>query len=286
MREDRPSITASAVAFARGVASLPGRSAPSHDPIAKELLRPPLGALLRGLEPISERTGAVALALRIASLGLVDHLALRTAAIDEVLNEACGGERTQLVILGAGLDARAYRLPVLSNVTVFEVDHPATQRFKRSRVRTLEPIARALRFVAVDFEHERLGARLEEEGHDSSIPTVWVWEGVVPYLPLSATRDTLTQIASRSAASSILAVTYVTNEDRWLARLARPVHAAFRLLGEPLRGVTTRERFHELLAEAGWHVKEDTSPHDWHARYGYAIDALLTLGERLVVAES
>ncbi len=284
MRRDRPSTTASAVAFARAVASLPARErAPSLDPIARKLLSPPLGLLLRGLEPLTARTRVLPLALRILSLGLVDHMALRTAAIDDVLREK--GPR-QLVILGAGLDARAFRLRELSDIDVFEVDHPATQRFKRERVRGLSPCARSLRFVSVDFERERVDARLAEEGHDAEEPTLWVWEGVVPYLPLAATRSTLAQISARSAKGSRLVVSYVTNDDRlWMAQLARPVHAAFRLLGEPLAGIMSSASFHALLAETDWNVRAESGPRDWKARYGYAIDALLVIDERIVVAE-
>src|SRR5690606_24779056 len=222
MRRDRPSTTASAVAFARAVATLPGSRAPSSDPLAKSLLHPGLGALLRALEPVAARTRALDLALRVGSAGLVDHLALRTAAIDAALEELLAAGPRQLVVLGAGLDARAYRLRGVEDAAVFEVDHPATQRFKRDRARSLRPRARELRWVAVDFERERLADRLAAEGHDASAPTVWLWEGVVQYLEPAATRATLEQIRARSARRSALALTYNPSHDQpWLA-LARP----------------------------------------------------------------
>ncbi|MCZ7677432.1 MAG: class I SAM-dependent methyltransferase [Sandaracinaceae bacterium] len=141
MREDRPSTTASVVAFARAVATLRGSRAPACDPLAKSLVHPALGALLRALDPLGSRP--LDLGLRLASAGLVDHIALRTAAIDRALTELLAGGPRQLVILGAGLDARAYRLPGVEEAVVFEVDHPATQRFKRERARTATPRARA-----------------------------------------------------------------------------------------------------------------------------------------------
>lgn len=285
MRQHRPSTTARAVAFARGIASLPGHGAPMSDPLAKTLVGPALGRVLRALEPVSARSGALALALRFGSLGLVDHLALRTAAIDDALGSMLASGPRQLVILGAGLDARAFRLAALHDVIVFEVDHPATQRTKRERVRGVTPRAKEVRFVPVDFERERLEQRLHEAGHDASAPTAWLWEGVVPYLEPSATRATLTQIAARSAPGSALAVTYGTYYDRmWLSRIPSAVHLGFRVLGEPLRGLTTPAAFHPVLAESGWRVMEDTGPRDWRARYGWAIDALLTIEERLIVA--
>ena len=285
MREDTPSSTAAAVAFARGVASLPARSqAPSPDPLAARMLPRRLGRVLDGLSPLARRTGAVSLALRYGSLGLVDHVALRTAAIDRALGDACREGVAQVVILGAGLDARAWRLSALLGLTIFEVDHPATQRLKRSRVAGLDPRAAEVHFVPVDFAREDLGARLGEEGHDPDQPTFWIWEGVTMYLPVEAMCATLDVLARRSPPGSTLAVTYHSEQDRfWLARIPRLVHLGFELLGEPLVNVMSSERFRALLGDAGWDVAADSGPRDWRRRYRYG--GPLTIDERLVVAE-
>jgi methyltransferase (TIGR00027 family) len=289
MRHDRPSTTATAVAVARAIASLPSRrGAPSSDPVAKRFVPRPLGRALHALEPLSDRSDAVPLALRLASLGLVDHLGLRTAAIDDAIREALSSSPSprQLVILGAGLDARAFRLDELRDVRVLEVDHPATQRWKRRRAERMAPRARELRFVSVDFERQDLGARLAEEGHDAQEPTLWLWEGVVPYLVRDATRATLRAAASRSAPGSRLLVTYGTLQDHlWLARFAAPVHLGFRVLGEPLRGLLSPDDFHALVRETGWTLRSDTGPREWRAHYGWGIEALLQIEERLVVAD-
>jgi methyltransferase (TIGR00027 family) len=188
-------------------------------------------------------------------------------------------------LLGAGLDARAWRLPALRDATVFEVDHPATQRVKRSRVDALRARAKEVRFVSVDFERQPLAARLAEEGHDATRPSFWIWEGVVPYLDPRASRATLEAVLSRSAPGSAIAVTYAVAEDRlWLTRLRDAVHIGFRILGEPLRGLTTTDAFHQTLRETGWSVGDDTGPLDWRARYGYGVKALLSIEERLAVA--
>lgn len=285
VREDSPSATAAAVAFARGVASLPARrSAPSADPLAASILPPALGGLLRALRPLARRSDAVTLGLRLGSLGLVDHVALRTAAIDDALRDACAQGFAQVVLLGAGLDARAWRLAALGDAVVFEVDHPATQRFKRARVRDLDRHAREVRFVPVDFERQRVDARLAEEGHDATRPTFWIWEGVVMYLPGAVVRASLAALRERSAPGSRLAVTYGTVEDTvWLERLSHAVHLGFRVLGEPLVGLTTPGAFHARIREAGWRVLDDSGPRDWRGRYGYG--AWLTIEERLLLAE-
>lgn len=286
MRKGRPSTTAAAVAWARAVASLPGRGrGPAVDEAASSMLPAPLGHALRALGPLSARSPAVQLALRVGSLGFVDHLGLRTAALDDALADATLAGVRQLVLLGAGLDARAYRLPGLEEVVVFEVDHPATQREKRARAARLTPRAQEVRFVAVDFERERIEARLRDEGHDASAPTMWIWEGVVPYLEPAATRATLASVAAISAPGSRLALTYVVGHRLFRGPLSRPVELAFQLLGEPLRSLTSRDALHTALDEAGWHPLEDTGPHDWRRRYRWGIDALLLLEERLVLAE-
>src|SRR5207253_10743350 len=115
---------------------------------------------------------------------------------------------SQLVILGAGLDGRAWRLSSLSNARVFEVDHPDTQAYKRERLGALKPAAKQVDFVPVDFEADSLEASLLRAGHDAAAPTAWVWEGVVMYLTPEAVRSTLKAIAARSAPGSTLIVNY------------------------------------------------------------------------------
>src|SRR5262245_15145250 len=129
----------------------------------------------------------------------------RTLAIDAAVREAAA---PQLVILGAGLDGRAWRMPELRDAVVFEVDHPDSQRGKRSRTAALTPTARDIRYVAVDFERDRLDDALAAAGHDPSRPTTWIWEGVVMYLTPSDIAATLAVVERRSAAASRLIIAY------------------------------------------------------------------------------
>lgn len=108
-----------------------------------------------------------------------EAMAVRTVAVDDAVRAAAN---SQLVILGAGLDGRAWRMPELSGVDVFEVDHPASQLDKRERVAGLQATAGSLRFVPVDLARAALGPALAAAGHDESRPTTWVLEGVIPYL--------------------------------------------------------------------------------------------------------
>src|ERR1019366_6073661 len=169
MREGKPSFTAAAVAAARGIARV--------DPLAMALVGGPLSFVMR----VGRVGKAPAAVVNLATLGLVDHIEMRTLAIDAALREATEAGVRQLVVLGAGLDARAWRMPELAGTHVFEVDHPSTQAYKRARVGERSPAAKDVTFVAVDFAKDSLLDAMQGAGHDATAPTFWLWEGVTPY---------------------------------------------------------------------------------------------------------
>ncbi len=266
-----PSLTAASVALLRGIASLPGAPFDTANDASLRVLTPaPIGALFSAAGKLTARFPGVHEAARYASFGLLDHVALRTRAIDTALLAELERGPLQLVICGAGLDARAFRMPELRGTTVFEVDHPSTQRFKRARARVRPSTAKALHFVAVDFEKESLDQRLAEAGHDPTQRTVWIWEGVTPYLLPEATRATLEVLAARSAKDSLVLVTYaLPSMVNAPELLLGPVHLAFRVLGEPLLGPLTTEGMGSLGREVGLLPESDTGDAEWardHAR--------------------
>jgi methyltransferase (TIGR00027 family) len=280
MREERPSFTAACVAAARGVAGI--------DPRARSLVPPAFAALVRATG--DGRHARVVRLVNAAALGLVDHMELRTAAIDAALDEwtrALGDRARQVVILGAGLDARAWRIDELEDAVVFELDHPATQAYKRARIQGERPRAREVRFVALDFAKDSLGEELARKGHRGDAPTFWIWEGVVMYLPREATRATLGAIAARSAPRSRLAATYGTPAGSSLgATFTRVAHVAFRAFGEPLLGLLEPSEMFDELAHAGFRVLADTTPREWSALRPLAAGRRrLFADEHLVVAE-
>jgi methyltransferase (TIGR00027 family) len=103
---------------------------------------------------------------------------VRTLAIDEAVLAAARDGIRQLVVLGADLCARAWRMEGLADTKVYEVDYPATQDYKRTRLGDLAPKARGVKFVGVDFETDDLKRALEAAGHERAAPTTWIWEGV------------------------------------------------------------------------------------------------------------
>ncbi|HEY0463995.1 MAG TPA: class I SAM-dependent methyltransferase [Polyangiaceae bacterium] len=178
-------------------------------------------------------------------------MAARTLAIDAAVREASA---PQLVILGAGLDGRAWRMPELSDVTVFEVDHPDSQREKQKRVLSLQQAARNVRFVPVDFRRDQLETALAEAGHDPSHATTWIWEGVVMYLERSEIESTLAVIARRSAVGSRLLVLY--HGPALILRLVGPI---MRWLGESFRSAFKPEEMRALLGKFDFDVLGDQS---------------------------
>jgi methyltransferase (TIGR00027 family) len=272
VRVGRTSFTASAVSAARGIAGV--------DPIAASLADGALAALIR----VASRPGVRRL-VNTAAFGLVDHAELRTLALDAVVRDAVADGVRQLVVLGAGLDARAWRMPELGDTTVFEVDHPSTQAYKRARIAARRATARDVRFIAIDFERDRLDDVLARAGHDATAATTWLWEGVTPYIAHDATRGTLAAVARRSATGSRVAVSYATPEASptgpavvGLAKLG------FRAIGEPLRGLLAEADMRRELQDVGFRVTDDTSTADWARRHGGGRRRILLLDERLAVA--
>jgi methyltransferase (TIGR00027 family) len=168
----------------------------------------------------------------------------RTVAIDADLRNAAV---PQVVILGAGLDGRAWRMRELVNAVVFEVDHPDSQQQKRQRVAPLTLEAREVRFVSLDFGHGDLAQALEAAGHNARLPTVWIWEGVVMYLSRDEIETTLSTVGARSAPGSRLIVAY-HQPALMLFLLAVIVWR----LGEPIRTVLTPHQMQKLLARYGF----------------------------------
>jgi len=284
-RSTRPSLTAALVAFARGAASHPPLGATSlRDDVARSLLPAPFAAVLpRGDGAGARATQAV---LRVATAGLVDHLALRSLAIDEAIRAGIASGIRQLVILGAGLDARAYRLEGVAETTVFEVDHPASQAYKRERTRAHAPLAREVVHVSVDFSRETAGERLVACGHDRAKPSAWICEGVTMYLEPEVTLGLLDQVEDASAPGSLLALTYLSAGETPLpGPLMRVVHASMHAVGEPFRKPIAIREMASWLDQRGFAVESDASSREWADRFGGSRTmGRMFRGERLVVA--
>lgn len=133
----------------------------------------------------------------------------RTKFIDDAAEAALRSGIAQVVILGAGFDARAYRIPSIARAAVFEVDHPSTSAAKRRVVeRALGSLPQQVRFVPIDFNSENLSSAMISAGYEPSLRTLFIWEGVTNYLTEAAVDATLRWCTSAAAGSTVL-FTYV-----------------------------------------------------------------------------
>jgi methyltransferase (TIGR00027 family) len=123
--------------------------------------------------------------------GMRSSVVARTFLIDEWLSEATGEGIDQMVLLGAGFDTRAWRLPFLARTRVFEVDYPATSATKQNRLRRLHSDLQHVRFVPVDFNLGTAAGPLLKAGFDPSRPALVLWDGVTNYLQPDAVDATM-----------------------------------------------------------------------------------------------
>lgn len=181
------------------------------------------------------------------------------------------------VLLGAGLDSYAWRQ---DTAPVFEVDHPATQAWKRGRLEMLALDAPGhLTWVPVDFEKDSLREALDAHGLTDG-KSFFTWIGVTEYISSAAVESTLAALPAGT-----LAMSYGVPEPLW-ADDARAASRGFLEMaagsGEPIRTLMAPEDVARLLAQHGFEVLEDVGPADVESRYG--VPATFVLSERVVLA--
>lgn len=249
-----------AVLVCQGRAAAHERVAPGRfaDPTALQLLHDGERELVRRVREGTPPAGWRARIEFEMVRGSAEILVPRTITIDDAVRER---PHAQVIILGAGLDGRAWRMAELRDTETYEVDQPASQRDKRERAVGLGD--RQPHFVPVEFGRDDLAAALEAAGHRAGEPTTWVWEGVVPYLTTDQVTATLDEVATRSAPGSRLIVNYQAASQG--AALGRLVVRAFSALGrraspwrnEPWRSAWTPETMGALLTGRGFRVVRD-----------------------------
>lgn len=201
------------------------------------------------------------------SVSLRAWLVARSRLAEDNLAQAVGNGVRQYVLLGAGLDTFAHRNPH-SDLQVFEVDHPATQQWKRELILSNGlPEPSCLHYVPVDFEHQDLAQQLAIGGLDFAAPTVFAWLGVVMYLTRPAFRKTIDLIGRFPEGSGVIF-------DYALPRHALAQHeletrdalsARVQSIGEPFQLFFTPEEMKMELAQ--FQRVEDLDARELNARY-------------------
>jgi methyltransferase (TIGR00027 family) len=260
VEEAQPSKTAFGVACHRAAHQTLDDPKIFEDPIALKIIGEETASRL-ALPP--EQGG------RASHPGLRAHMVTRSRFAEDTLAKSYEKGTRQYVLLGAGLDTFAYRNPY-SDLRVFEVDHPATQAWKRELLeRAAIKIPANVAFVPVNFEHDSLEAEMKRAGFDLHAQTFFAWLGVVPYLTESAFLETVGFIARMPQGSGVVFDYGLSRDklspmeemmsDRLAARVA---HAgeAFKLFFDPVE-------LEAILMRTGFSHIEDLGREELNARY-------------------
>jgi methyltransferase (TIGR00027 family) len=206
MKQNQSSQSALGVAFFRAIESeKPEASRICYDPYARAFL-PTVSYVLIKLMVDS------GLYERMAP-GAVGFITVRERTIDDYLKTGLAEGLGQVVLLGAGFDTRAYRIPGIEKTRVFEVDYPATQAAKRKALKkVMDPLPGHVTFIPVDFNTQALGEPLRSGGYSEQAKTLFIWQGVTYFLEAKGVDSTLDFVANHSGPGSSVIFDYMYNE--------------------------------------------------------------------------
>jgi methyltransferase (TIGR00027 family) len=256
----QPSRTALGAATHRAVHQVLEHGAIFADPLAVRILGEDVEEAVREAQANPAR--------RILRL----FIALRARFAEDALRTAVARGVRQLVVLGAGLDTFAYRNELGERLHFFEVDHPATQAWKRQRLAEAEiPLPRTLTFAPVDFERETLADGLAAAGFNPAQQTFFTWLGVAPYLTEQAVFSTLEYIVGLRGGAHVVfdysnppdpapeKDAYSSFHEKLSARVAS--------LGEVFKSNFETGPLHAKLTALGFREIEDLGPALIRERY-------------------
>ncbi len=274
MQEAQASRTALRVAVRRAAHQVLDHPKVFDDPLALAIIGPETEERFIHGAPAAEQT---------ASRTLRAFVAVRSRLAEDQLAQAVAAGVRQYVVLGAGLDTFAYRNPHAA-LRVFEVDHPATQAWKREQLQAAAiAVPESLVFVPVDFERQTLAESLHASGLRPDAAAFFCWLGVVPYLTPRAFEETLATIAAMPAGSGVVFDYAVDRSELNLReRLALDaLSARVASAGEPFQLFFTAARMAEHLRQAGFARWDDLDRATLNARYFAGRSDGLAVGGRL-----
>jgi methyltransferase (TIGR00027 family) len=274
MRQGKPSFSAEVMAFYRAAESArPENERLYCDPLAKDFLRTPLRLLTRS----RLLTGMIIwfFAERRAPGGVGVVLA-RSRYIDDCLKDCLAEGIGQLVILGAGYDARAYRFSSLKGaVRVFEADHPATQAVKTRKLRRLlGSLPSHVVYAPIDLMKGALDKTLFESGYDRNLKTLFICEGVTYYLSAEAMDEILALAADNSAKGSSMVFDYFVqmtadeaNESGISRKKLEEIAQSAKRQGEPVLFRMRPQSVREFLSRRGFQLKANVTAQELKRLY-------------------
>ena len=270
MKPYQSSQTAEYMAFFRALeSSRPATRRLFADPFALHFIRPSLQrAVMLSRVPILGSLVAWYGDHRLP--GARTSAIARTRFIDDALLAFSQANIRQVVILGSGFDCRAYRLPQLNSVTVFEVDYASTLASKLAGLRQMLPkIPDHVRFVEIDFNHQKLPEVLAHSDFQVSRTAIFVWEGVTNYLTPAAVDSVLQYVATCHAGTRLI-FTYVHSgllDGTVDFAGAAPVLRDVARLNEPWTFGLLPDKAPQFLRERGLCLDRDLSAREYRRQY-------------------
>lgn len=267
MTPGTPSRTAEVVTFMRAAERLrPPQYRIVDDPYASWFLGPGTSSYLAALR-LMRPLGAGPFLLPT----LATYVAVRHRYMDDALR-AADRDISQVVVLGAGYDMRAYRFAdLLHGRPVFEVDYPATAARKAAILERHQgqlPLVDR-RAVTIDFQTQRLEDRLAAVGFQVGKPTFFFWEGVSMYLRRQAVKDTLTTLARLGGEGSHLTMDFwmLVDEPDLAGTVQRTSASLLHLIGEPITFGSHPEDVGAFLDRQNFRLKDVSTSLDLYRRY-------------------
>ena len=259
MQKGTFSRTAQRVAIRRAAHQLLDEPTVLHDPLALQIIGSEAAEALRS-NPKEHH--AFSRAFRA-------FMAARSRYAEDELACAFAQGVRQYVVLGAGLDTFAYRNPH-PGLRVFEVDHSATQAWKREQLQAANiAIPESLTFVTIDFDRQTLADGLGHPGFNASAPAFFSWLGVTPYLSREACMSTLSFIAKMPAGSGVVFDFVVDrrllNPGQRMALDALSKRVAH--YGEPFQLFFDPAKLQDELKSLGFHRTDFLQGKELNARY-------------------
>ncbi len=202
MRKKQSSISALGIAVMRALESeKPEGERLIYDPYARQFVSNFLYGFVKFFDKLGygEKRGP----------GVKEFLAARERYIDDYLRRYLDAGVEQVVILGAGFDARAYRFAE-EGARFFEVDHPATQNAKLKKIlQIFGKFPEQVTYVPIDFNEQSLAERLPQSGYDASLTTLFIWQGVTQYITPEAVDETLAFVVDHAPPGSAIIFDYM-----------------------------------------------------------------------------
>ncbi|WP_339292438.1 class I SAM-dependent methyltransferase [Paenibacillus sp. FSL W8-0187] len=196
----------------------------------------------------------------------------RARYAEDKLKDAINRGIKQYIILGAGMDTFAQRNPNLTEqLQIFEIDHPATQRFKRNRLKDLgleQPDN--LNFVPVDFTKDQLENVLLDASYDPTLPSFFSWLGVIHYLPRQDVFSTFRTIANIAPPGSSIIFDYWdldAFDPEKAAKRVNIMQSILRQAGEPMLTGLDPQSVADELYKVGIDMQEHLSPMEIQSKY-------------------